>query len=274
MALCDLCSSVPFLSLPSPPPGLNSVGPVARNNEIKQAGFTSGLGEGIQNEAEENRRPFGFAFHRDLSGLESSANSCPLCKVVHAGIRAWLDIWNDAATNNKLFIEFDIDRESVPTDQQLWLTACSNRQQGFYVWAQNPARKALFYLLTVVGFSVESSQYLAILSLPIILGSTKYIFAANPLAHLFPARPLVRDSASIYNLDLVARWLRRCIEGHANTQYSKLSTTLPTRVLDVGVAGDIIRLVDSGQREGKYAALSYCVRTVQISAEPLFMMYS
>lgn len=163
MALCDLCLSVPFLSLPSPPPGLNSLSTFANNEETIQVG--------IRKESEETRGPFGFAFHRDLNGLESSANSCALCKIVHTGVRAWLDTWNDAATNDKVFIEFRRDSQPIPTNQQLWLTACSNRQQGFCVWAQNPARKSWFYMLTVVGFSVESSQYLDVLS--IVFSSTE-----------------------------------------------------------------------------------------------------
>lgn len=79
---------------------------------------------------------------------------------------------------------------------------------------------------------------------------------------MFPARPLVRDSASIYNLDIVATWLRRCMEGHKNAECSKSSTTLPTRVLDVGVTGDIVRLVDGSQHRGRYASLSYCVGSI------------
>lgn len=260
MALCDLCLSIPFLSLPSTP-RVRSISTVAGNEEAKQVSFSSRPGEDIQNEAEETRGPYGFAFHRDLNGLESSAKSCPLCKVVNAGVRAWLDMWNDAATNNKVFIEFHRASQPIPTDQRLWLTACSNRQQGFYVWAQNPAEESMFYLLTIVGFSVESSRCLDVLYILIFLNRTEGTFAANSLAEVFPTRPLVRDSASVSNQDLVAAWLRRCAEGHKNKECSKLSTTLPTRVLDVGFAGDIIRLVDGGQYKGKYAALSYCVRT-------------
>lgn len=174
MALCDLCLSVPFLSLPSTPL-VRSSRAVTSNEEIQQASFSPEPGEDIQNEAEEARGPFGFAFHRDLNGLESSAKSCPLCKIVHAGVRAWLDIWNDAATNDKAFIELRMDDHPIPTHQQLWLTARSNGQQGFCVWAQNPAEESMFYLLTVVGFSVESSQCLDVLYIPIVFNSTKPI---------------------------------------------------------------------------------------------------
>lgn len=172
MALCDLCLSVPFLSLPSPPSGLDAIGKGPGRQELYQASFSSEPGENIQNEAGETRGPFGFAFHRDLSGLENSAKSCPLCKIVNAGVRAWLDISNDAATN-KHFIEMHKDSQTLPTNQQLWLTACSKPQQGFFVWTQKPARDSTFYLLTVVGFSVESSQYLDVLYILIVFFSTK-----------------------------------------------------------------------------------------------------
>lgn len=35
---------------------------------------------------------------------------------------------------------------------------------------------------------------------------------------------------------------------------------LPTRILDVGVDGDTIRLVDGLRKTGLYVCLSYCVR--------------
>lgn len=36
--------------------------------------------------------------------------------------------------------------------------------------------------------------------------------------------------------------------------------TLPTRVLDIGSQGDIIKLIDVTNQTGKYASLSYYVR--------------
>lgn len=173
MALCDLCLSVPFLCLPSPPAALKGITTVAGNEETKQVGFVSRPQQDIPDEAEELKRPFGFAFHRDLSRLESSANSCSLCKIVHAGVRTWLDMWDDAAASNTPSDEFQRGNQPIPTDQQLWLTARSKYQRGFYVWAQNPARKAWFYLLTVVGFSVESSECFNVFYMQEILKSTK-----------------------------------------------------------------------------------------------------
>lgn len=155
MSLCNLCLTVPFLSLPSPP-SLSSSGLLV-NEETKEGSFDSEAD--IQNEAGEIRPHIGFPFHRDLHALERSAKTCPLCQIVQAGVRKWIDLWNDAATNNEFFIEHSKSHSPIPNDQQLWLTACSSRAQGFYVWAQVPTRKSSAYLLTAVGFSVESSQY-------------------------------------------------------------------------------------------------------------------
>lgn len=148
MGLCDLCLSIPYLSLPSLPPKLDSISHDAGKEKFIEVDFSSGMKEGA-----EARDPFGFAFHRDLNRLGNSASSCPLCKLVYAGVRAWSDMTKDAAAN-----DFRRTRQAILTDQQLWLTSCSNGQQGFYVWVKKPTRKWAFYLLTVVGFSVESSQ--------------------------------------------------------------------------------------------------------------------
>lgn len=113
-----------------------------------------------------------------------------------------------------------------------------------------------------------------------MLGCQSYVFShanliitENPLAGIFPARPLIRDSGSSYNLDIVATWVARCTEGHKNEAWdcSKTSTILPTRVLDVGITGGIIRLVNGDQHQGKYATLSYRVGSVSNSSA--FILY-
>lgn len=73
-------------------------------------------------------------------------------------------------------------------------------------------------------------------------------------------RPLETDSASDQSLELVASWLQKCTSEHASGRCSEESTVLPTRVLDIGSHGDIIKLVDGTHQRGKYASLSYCVR--------------
>lgn len=73
-------------------------------------------------------------------------------------------------------------------------------------------------------------------------------------------RPLELDSASHPSLDFVASWLQKCTSEHPKEKRcSEESTVLPTRVLDIGSHGDIIKLVDGNHQTGKYASLSYCV---------------
>lgn len=170
MALCDLCLTIPFLSLPSPP-----LFPIssARNAELRE-GFSL-EGEEIRNGRGEIGVPIGFPFHRDLDALQSSAETCPLCEIVQGGVRAWIDIWDDedarchsSSSEPSAFR----DRQPIPMGQQLWLTACANGAQGFYVWAKNPTRRVRpgLNLLTTVGFSVESSRYLSVsLMFPVML---------------------------------------------------------------------------------------------------------
>lgn len=72
-------------------------------------------------------------------------------------------------------------------------------------------------------------------------------------------RPLEPDSASSPSLDFVDSWLRKCTTEHHAGRCSEESTVLPTRVLDIGSDGDIIKLVDGTDLTGRYACLSYCV---------------
>lgn len=72
-------------------------------------------------------------------------------------------------------------------------------------------------------------------------------------------RPLEPDSASDPSLEFVTSWLQKCTTEHPTGRCSEESTVLPTRVLDVGSGGDIIKLIDGTHQTGRYASLSYCV---------------
>lgn len=72
-----------------------------------------------------------------------------------------------------------------------------------------------------------------------------------------PLRPLDVDSGSAENLERAAAWVEGCVDGHENCAVG--STSLPSRVLDIGLSGNTIRLVDgSAGLSGRYACLSYC----------------
>ena len=59
-------------------------------------------------------------------------------------------------------------------------------------------------------------------------------------------------------LKLAASWLRDCQSTHEGCRQFQRQTKLPTRVLDVSTADEVVRLVGTEGTEGTWAALSYC----------------
>lgn len=87
-------------------------------------------------------------------------------------------------------------------------------------------------------------------------------------------RPLEPDSASGPSLEFVASWLQKCTTEHNTGRCSEESTALPTRVLDIGSNGHIIKLVDGTHQTGRYASLSYCVghHSIQVKYKCMLKM--
>lgn len=152
MALCDTCQMVSFTALPRLPVERRGTIRLADDTECPQIMFQAG--DDIGSPYAELPDPIGFPFHEDLDALAVSAQSCPVCNVAQAGVQGWIDRWEDAAKNNTSFIEFYLKDDPIPTGQRLWLTACDDGEQGFCIWAKNPARSRCLYLLAVVRIYV------------------------------------------------------------------------------------------------------------------------
>lgn len=160
MSLCSLCLAVPWSSLP--PPRKFELGcKTADEDDMLAFGFR--LPEG--HESPDNQalqQPLGLPFHENLETLAQSAKSCPLCAVVQSGVQVWINSWEDAAKNYKQFIVLRMDSEPIPVKEQLRITKRLGAVQGFIVWAKNPKEQNMYYLLTAVGFSVDSGMALSI----------------------------------------------------------------------------------------------------------------
>lgn len=272
MALCSLCSSLPFTNFP----------------RFKETGIWTAYDSGHEVlVADFGPDDFGqrdlwdpIGFHENISALAESAKTCPLCGVVQAGVQAWLDSWKKVVGTDTL-LQYDTSGLSgaLPVDERLWLTEKPRNPSrgeklhvydGFCVWAMEPLSRQdgryHFYMLTVIGFGVEESTFfppmiLTASELLVHLGvaHNKMFFSESPLKNLFPLRLVDIDSGSPCSLDRSATLVQNCIGNHQQCPDGSI-TMLPSRVLDIKAEGDIITLLDNvSGKVGNYACLSYCV---------------
>lgn len=250
MALCSLCLNLPFSSLPFPPTpyAIPHVGDelfwIIPDDEEKAS-------------SQESCQATDITFHEDVEALTVSAKSCVLCATVQAEVQIRIGAFNEAL---KKFgsTTGDIVRAGnlMPSNVRLWLTEPYDGARGFYVWARHPKRQRELVLMAAVGFSVESSTTFSFrYHLSCLVSLT---VSASHLSAAFPSRPLVPDSGATESLERVSHWLKECLEHHKDCL--KEPSVLPTRILDIGVDGDTIRLVDGLCKTDLYVCLSYCVR--------------
>lgn len=86
-----------------------------------------------------------------------------------------------------------------------------------------------------------------------------FIRPASPAARFVPQQPFNPDSGSLRCLDMAASWISTCAHHHCPCATDEVPPVLPSRVLDLGRAGDMIKLVDGSGRSARYACLSYRV---------------
>jgi hypothetical protein len=151
MALCSVCATVPFLSLPSPLSQNGSIR-IADKEELPELWYTD-------TEQVPKNSALGFPWHEHIDALAASAKICPLCELVQNGVQSWLDLYKDVSTNSKHFAEFHKNDSSVPSGKQLWLTKRFGGGPGFLVLVRNPKNAKRVYLLTGVSFAVEAGAY-------------------------------------------------------------------------------------------------------------------
>ncbi|KAM5349262.1 hypothetical protein ACJ41O_005769 [Fusarium nematophilum] len=84
-----------------------------------------------------------------------------------------------------------------------------------------------------------------------------FVCDGNPEAEFVSGRPLNCDVASEENFRDSRRWLEECHKNHPACRGSHRGY-MPSRVLEISEDGRIKLIETKRQREGKYAALSYC----------------
>jgi hypothetical protein len=151
MALCRTCSTIPFLSLPPPPLPTGSTR-IADKVNLPELWYDD-------SEVVTKDSPLGLQWHENLDALAVSAKICPLCDLAQKGAQTWLDLYEDASKNNKLFVEFHKSNSTIPTGQQLWLTKRFGGGPGFIVLVRGPKEVQRVILLTGVSFAVEAGKY-------------------------------------------------------------------------------------------------------------------
>lgn len=264
MALCSLCSTLPFTDFPR-------ISPTWHDDFADDGEFMVALFEvrGKWAGARELPDPVGFPYHENIGALAESAKTCPLCAFVHAGVQEWLVSWHKVAGAKK-FIKSDyLSQGALPLKERLWLTALPGEDLGFCVWTRNRQSDGVYeglYLMMLVGFSVEERKFIPPLKLTssitdLCVAHGDVWCPDSPLKNQFRLRPIDPDSSSSRSLDRVASWVQNCVDNHEDCSDAS-DVLLPSRVLDVQTERDTVILVDGSSisgNSGKYACLSYCV---------------
>lgn len=154
MALCAVCLSVPFASLPEP---LAHAGffRIGDNSDLPVLTFRPSDNDAVRHDSE------GFPWHADLGALASSAQSCAICTIVQTGVEQWME-QRETALQNKFYVVFsDTHGYPIPTENRLILTKRSGGAPGFLVYVKSTHRgETTAPLLTGVAFSVAASKSL------------------------------------------------------------------------------------------------------------------
>ncbi|KAI0479320.1 heterokaryon incompatibility protein-domain-containing protein [Xylariaceae sp. FL0804] len=233
MALCALCSMIPYQCLP-PPPDVQSLWSYHDDLSLSMLDYF-------------DFDPIGFPYHESTDALAASRSSCPLCNLIYLSVHRWLERFRDEAYQNwwKQLPIWPEDLRQPPepmTAQRLWVTKRyvahqDGGHQGFLVFARSGIHHHEIFMLAAVGLCVPHE---------------------SPLAKTYPLRPRQPYSGSLESLATAASWLKTCLVQHPSCDRSK-DTQLPSRVLDLGATGDTVRLIKGGAGSlGRYIALSYC----------------
>ncbi|KAK6073425.1 HET domain-containing protein [Seiridium cupressi] len=224
MSLCRLCLKIPFDSLPRPHPSTR-FSRTFDQTELPALGCSR---ECAETHGSEN---LGHLWHPNLEALGESANTCALCATVQGGFQAWLRHFDRGSKSDFYVKHREIYDDAVPAGQKLYLAQRYGGSPGFVVLVRDPKYERIV-VLTGVSFSVDAA------------------------ASIIQQRPPDLDSGSEHNLDNAASLLNRCRDQHSDCVLHE--PLLPSRILDINLSDDIVKLIEPREQNGRYACLSYC----------------
>ena len=143
MALCQLCSSIPFSELPDFPPSFD--------NTQSKWDYIHAF---IENTANRHGGPPGWPHHPTLEALSVSATSCELCRLILDQVDLFIAEFRAAEQDEFFRRTFN---KGYPTFK-LWFTKRRGGADGFWVISTGRERgrdRESIFLLAAVGFCVE-----------------------------------------------------------------------------------------------------------------------
>ena len=146
MPTCDLCSSIPWQTLPSLPPDRNFAFPDWSGDRDLLYLW------------EETDPSQGFPHHAGLPKLELSAASCGLCQLLLPGVNKLLERHRQASHKSKTSsIKRHEDPELNPADIHLWLFQRVDGGDGMLVLLSAPDLPDV-YVVSAVGIGADDGR--------------------------------------------------------------------------------------------------------------------
>ncbi|KAI8715233.1 HET domain-containing protein [Fusarium sp. LHS14.1] len=216
--------------------------------------------------------------HSSLEALERSAGlGCDFCqfivdclKIAQAEIAPSRERRVSVRWNSYSYSDWEYSGQSLYTNAQEWdqpssITFTIDQEDFLSIPSSGvhsseiPDTKVYETLLVKVGDLPQMELNLIVSRGDNIYLDTNGKYHSQDARHRVGRYPIDPDLGSPVNLSIAKGWLDDCRKAHAECRPVKASS-LPTRVLDVAVSegSHTCRLVETGNQQGNYVALSHC----------------
>ncbi|KAF2742809.1 HET-domain-containing protein [Sporormia fimetaria CBS 119925] len=189
----------------------------------------------------------GFPYHTSFEALQEAAQSCEMCKAVHASMCKMNKLCEESQLQEiKDLVGLPCGPLYIYRRPRLEYSALQNfsHDNGFSVLSAATQHRNTAIMLTSFGFSVTQDSPLA----------------GRYLGRRVPADPM---HGEVYHG--LRSWLHRCIHEHGHRKSEDMA--LPSRLLDVSYEPNSthsqVRLIENTESDVIYTALSHCWGSTQ-----------